>query len=103
MKFYAQPNLTVIVTRPKRFGGNFSLKFDERGELEINDEALISRFKAAFRTSNSKIAPSIATTTTEVLYGLKRHDLMALCKELDVQEYWKMKNEEMISIIENAL
>ena len=103
MKFYGQPNLLVTVTRAKHLGGNFFLKFDEHGELEINDEALISRFKKAFRTSGSKVSPRLETMTTEVLYALKRPDLMALCKELQVPEYWTLKNEELISIIENAL
>lgn len=103
MKFYGQPNLLVTVTRHKRLGGNFFLKFDEHGELEIEDEALISRFKKAFRTTNSKIPPQLATVTSEVLYDLKRKDLFDLCKELNVPEYWKMRNEEMIAILENAI
>ena len=101
MIFYGKPNELVKVKQKKLYGKRLGkpklLRFDDRGEIRVDDKKLIERMKRRYRSGDlPPLRVDGKDITLEELVELKRTDLFKIAEPVKIDEYWKLTKDDLV-------
>jgi hypothetical protein len=103
MKFYGRPNKLVIVKPNKPYGRVRKIKFDEHGEVEINNPKLIKRMQKKFRYDAYNTLDDGTLVLHDALDDLTYNQLKELAKKNDIPNYYSVKKEILIDTLRTII
>ena len=100
MIFYGKPNELVKIM-PKRPNGKIKyIRFDDKGELRIDDEKIEKRMKRRF--DYGEIPPlriDDKDITIDELNDYRRQDLYKIAVPFKIKDYWTYSKKDLIAEI----